>query len=121
MCATVHAGMYACMHAYMNICMCQNIHTATFKHFTKTQMFPKNTIQNRLYQVTLDYNRFRLTVVRRSRATNLSSCVAADLSKASCFLSSISTASSVSPKSGLLTYGSCAASHASATEASRAN
>ena len=37
-----------------------------------------------------------LTVVIRSRARNLSSCVAAALSNASCFFSSVSTASSVS-------------------------
>ncbi|TNN36795.1 hypothetical protein EYF80_053040 [Liparis tanakae] len=62
-----------------------------------------------------------LTVVRRSSAEKRSSHVAVDFSKASCLLRSFSTSSTVWPTSLLDTCGSWAISHASATEASRAN
>ena len=44
-------------------------------------------------------NLMKLTIVNLSKAANLSSCVAADFSKASCFLIRASTASSDSCKS----------------------
>lgn len=61
------------------------------------------------------------TVVSLCSAENLSSCAAADFSKASCFLMSDSTSSMVWPSSCDIRYGSWAISHASATAASRAN
>jgi len=67
------------------------------------------------------FSSFNSKVVSLSKAPNLSSCAAADFSKASCFLIRFSTSSIVCPSSWLMRYGSCAISHASATAASRAN